>query len=116
MLTTPQSITIDTVSTDLHKVIDDGLASTYKSADGNLEFKVSHQINSKRARRMVRLDQTTIAADPLTAINASQKAGVYLVIDEPIFGFTNAEMEDLVDALKAWLSSANILAMLASRH
>jgi energy-coupling factor transporter ATP-binding protein EcfA2 len=65
---------------------------------------------------MARLDQTVIAADPLTAVNASQKAGVYIVIDEPQFGFDNASIENLVEAVKTWLTSANINAMLASRH
>jgi hypothetical protein len=65
---------------------------------------------------MARLDQTVIAADPLTAENAYQKAGVYLVIDEPNYGFSNDEVGYLVEALKTWLTSANITAMLASRH
>jgi hypothetical protein len=65
---------------------------------------------------MVRLDNTIVAADPLTAENSYQKAGVYLVIDEPQFGFDDSELEDLVDGLKAWLTSANILALCASRH
>jgi hypothetical protein len=116
MLSSPQEITVNTVAIDCHKVSDDKTSSNYSSADGTLEFKVSHQINTDRSRRMVRLDQTVIAADPLTAVNFSQKAGVYLVIDEPRFGFENADIEYIVDALKLWLTSANILALLSSRH
>lgn len=65
---------------------------------------------------MVRLDKTVVAADPLTTEKAYQRAGVYLVIDEPEYGFTDADLEDLVEAVKGWLTSANILAVLASRH
>lgn len=115
-LTTPQSVTINAVATDLNKIIEDGLSSTYAADDGTLQLKISHQSNKARNRRMIRLDQTKIAADPLTAENSYQRAGVYLVIDEPDFGFTDVEIEDLVDALKLWLTSANILAVCASRH
>lgn len=116
MLTSPISITINAVATDVHKIKDLDLSSDYASIDGTLEFKVSHQFNKSRARRMARLDQTKIAADPLTAVNAYKKSGVYFVIDEPDFGFTNDEIVYLVDALKGWLTEANITAMLASRH
>lgn len=116
MLSSPQTVTYNTVAKDLHKVIDDKTSSVYRNSEGDFEFKVSHQQSGSRTRRMVRLDRSVIAADPLTAVNASQKAGVYIVIDEPRFGFSDAELEDLVDTLKLWLTSANILAVLADRH
>lgn len=115
-LSTPQSITIDTVSTDLNRILDEKLSSSYTSADDTLSLKVSHQKSGSRMRRMARLDKTVIASDPLTAENQYQKAGVYIVMDEPEFGFSNNDMENLVEALKTWLTSANTLAMLASRH
>lgn len=115
-LSTPQSVTINAVATDLNRVTESGLMSTYQSADGALKLTVSHQVGSARTRRMVRLDQTIIAADPLTAVNSYQKAGVYLVIDEPNVGFTDTQLDYIVDALVAWLSSANISAVLSSRH
>jgi len=115
-LATPQSVTIDAVATDLHRIEDDKSSSLYSSEDGTLQMKVSHQSSKGRTRRMVRLDQTVVAADPLTAENAYQRAGVYIVIDEPSFGFSDAELEDIVDGLKTWLTSANILAVCASRH
>jgi hypothetical protein len=115
-LATPQSVTIDAVATDLNRVEEEKNSSLYTSADGTLSLKVSHQNSRSRTRRMVRLDSTVIAADPLTAENAYQKAGVYIVIDEPEYGFSDSDLEDLVDGLTAWLTSANILAVLASRH
>lgn len=115
-LATPQSVTINAVATDLHRVSDDKNSSTYKSADDELELIVSHQQSKSRTRRMVRLNQTIIAADPLTAENSYQKAGVYVVIDEPIFGFDDTDLDYLVDGLIGWLTTANIAAVLASRH
>jgi hypothetical protein len=116
MLDSPQTITINSVDIDCNKTQDEKTSSLYASDDGTLEFRVSHQAVKNRTRRMARIDQTKIAADPLTAINAYQKAGVYIVIDEPEVGFSNTEIDYLVDALSAWLTSANITAMLAGRH
>lgn len=115
-LSTPQTVTVDTVATDLNRISDDKLASVYKSADGNTTLTVSHQESKNRFRRMARLDRRVIAADPLTAVNSYQTVSVYLVIDEPVTGFTDTAIEGYVNVLKTWLSSANILAILASRH
>lgn len=115
-LATPQTVIINAVPKTLNKITEEASASTYVSDDDTISFKVSHQASKTRTRRMVRLDQTKIAADPLTAINSYQKAGVYVVIDEPTYGFTDTELDYLVDALAGWLTAANIAAVLASRH
>lgn len=116
MLSTPQSVTINSVATDLHRTVDELTASTYENSDGTLTLRVSHQKNKSRVRRMARLDKQIIAADPLTAISQYQTAGVYIVMDEPEFGFSPSDIENLINGLKTWLTSANILAMLANRH
>lgn len=115
-LATPQSVTINAVATDLHRIEDDKTSSLYQSNDATLSLKVSHQTSKGRSRRMVRLDQTSIAADPLTAENSFQRAGVYIVIDEPDYGFTDTQLDHLVNGLKGWLTTANIAALCASRH
>lgn len=115
-LATPQPVTINAVATNLHRIEEDKTSSLYQSEDATLALRVSHQTSKGRTRRMIRLDQTVIAPDPLTAENSYQKAGVYLVIDEPEYGFTDAQLEDIVDGIKTWLTSANILAVCASRH
>lgn len=116
MLNTPQSITYNAVATDLHRISDDGLASVYKSADGTQTLTVSHQSTKSRTRRLVKYERMVIAADPLTAQNVYQSASVHLVIDEPLFGFSDVDLDYQVDALVAWLTAANIAAVLASRH
>lgn len=112
MFADPQSVTINTVPVSLPRVLVGSGEATYRSADETVQMRISHQDSKGRKRRMVRLDQTVIAADPLTAENASQKAGIYLVVDEPSFGFTDTQLDYLVDALIAWLSSANIAKIL----
>lgn len=114
MFADPQSVTINAVPVSLPRVSIGTSESTYRSADETVQLRISHQASKGRKRRMVRLDQTVIAADPLTAENASQKAGIYLVVDEPSFGFDDTDLDYLVDALIAWLSSANIAKLLGS--
>lgn len=96
MFTSPQSLTINTVASNYHQVTDDAISTTYRTQDGTLEFKVSHQVTAKRARRMARLDQTKVAADPLTAVNTYQKAGVYIVL-------TNRVLDSLMQKLRTSL-------------
>lgn len=110
----PQSVTINSEAQSLPRVAIGSSDATYRKADGTVQLRISHQSNKGRVRRMVRLDQTIIAADPLTAENDYQKAGVYLVIDEPEVGFTDTQLDYLVDSLIAWLSSANIAKVLGS--
>lgn len=110
--TDPQTVTIATVETSLPRVSIGPSDATYRSADETVQMRISHQQSKGRKRRMVRLDSTVIAADPLTAENTSQKAGVYIVIDEPAFGFTDEVLDGYVDALVAWLTSGNIAKLL----
>lgn len=112
MFADPQSVTINAVPISLPRVSIGASEATYRSADETVQMRISHQTSKGRKRRMVRLDQTVIAADPLTAENASQKAGIYIVVDEPAFGFTDAQLDYLADALIAWYTTANIAKIL----
>lgn len=112
MFADPQSVTINAVPVSLPRVSVGDSNAVYRSADETVQMRISHLSSKGRKRRMVRLDQTTIAADPLTAENKSQTAGIYCVVDEPEFGFTDAQLDYLVDALVAWLTSGNIAKLL----
>lgn len=116
MLTSPQTVTINGAASTCNKVEENKNSSIYRTDDGNVSLTVSHQESKSRFRRMARIDKRIIAADPLTAVNAYQKLGVYVVIDEPTTGFADADIAFVVEALKTWLSGANQLALLASRH
>jgi hypothetical protein len=112
MFADPQSVTINAVPVSLPRVSIGTSDATYRSADETVQLRISHLTAKGRKRRMARLDQTVIAADPLTAENKSQRAGIYVVIDEPDFGFDDDDLDYLADALIAWLSSANIAKLL----
>lgn len=114
--TDPQTITVATVAKTLNLIESDKSKSVYTTADGEYKFTISHQQSGKRTRRMVRVDRMVVAADPLSAINASVDLGVYIVIDEPPFGFSDTDIWDVVAAFTAWLTNGNVTKVLSSQH
>lgn len=115
-LADPQTLTVNTVEQTLNRVKSEGTRSVYKTPDEEFSFTVSHQESKSRTRRMCRVDQRIVAADPLTATNEYKDLGVYLVIDEPEYGFTDTEIDYVVQALTAWLTSANVAKVLGNQH
>lgn len=114
--TDPQSITVNTVAQSLPRVKSDGYRSEYLEADEEFKLTISHLESKNRTRRMVRIDQRVVASDPLTSVNEYKSLGVYLVIDEPEYGFTDGEIDYVVQALCTWLSSANVAKVCANEH
>lgn len=114
--TSPITVTIDTVANTLHRTQTEPTSSTYVNADGSLSVKVSHQKGKSRTRRMVRIDQRLVVADPLSGLSNYQTVGTYFVIDEPNAGIDDEVITDLVTGLQTWLTTANVQAVLASRH
>lgn len=110
----PQSITINAIAKSLVRIKSDGFKSIYRTADEEFTFTISHQETKSRTRRMCRIDQRKVAADPLTAVNEYKTVGVYLVVDEPEFGFTDTEIDYIVQGFKTWLSSGNVAKVLAN--
>lgn len=115
-LADPQTVTINSVAKTLNRISDDGLKSIYQTDDAVYKFTVSHQLSNKRTRRMVRIDHTVAAADPLTAVNSYKTLGFYVVIDEPEFGFDDASILLDVAGLVAWLTPTNVGKVLTTQH
>jgi hypothetical protein len=108
VLADPQSVTINAVATSLPRVSIGATQNVYTTVDGNTSMTTKQNTTSARFRREVRLAQKKIAADPISAINKELGVSVYLVIDEPRTAvFSDVEIGYLIDALKAWLTSAN---------
>jgi hypothetical protein len=116
MFSDPQTITVNAVAKVCARVKSDGTRSEYVSPDEGFKFVISHQESGDRTRRMIRCDQRVVAADPLTSVNEYKSLGVYLVIDEPEYGFTDAEIDYVVQALAVWLSTANVTDVCESQH
>jgi hypothetical protein len=108
MLADPQSVTVNAVAISLPRTSQGAAANSYTSTDGKTVMTTKQNITAARFRREVRLAQKKIAADPISAINKELGVSVYLVIDEPRTAvFSDVEIGYLIDALKAWLTSAN---------
>lgn len=113
MFSDPQSVTVNAVAKSLPLTSREGMKSIYTESTGEHKLTVSHQ-EGVRDRRVIRLDHEKVAADPLTAVNATVSVSTYLVIDEPKWGYTDADIDYLVQALTGWLSSANVLKVLGA--
>lgn len=111
MFSDPQSVTVNLVAKSLPLTSREGMVSVYSEDTGEHILRVSHQ-EASRDRRVVRLDHEKIAADPLTAVNATVSTSVYIVIDEPKWGYTDTEIDYLVQGLTGWLTTANVLKVL----
>jgi len=107
---------VNTVEQTLARIKSDGYRSEYSEADEEFKLTISHQESKNRTRRMIRIDQRVVAADPLTSVNEYKDLGVYLVIDEPEYGFSDAEIDYVVQALAAWLTTANVTKVCGNEH
>lgn len=109
MFADPQSVTINAVATNLPRTRQPGAdgVGEFVSADGNTKMTIKQTQSAKRFRREVRLSIKKIAADPISAVNAEISTSVYLVIDEPKWGFSDVELDYYKDALLAWAIDAN---------
>lgn len=107
MLADPQSIIINAVATSLPKTQAGLNQSGYVSADGNTSLTTKQNVTASRFRREVRISQKKVSADPISTLSSEKGVSVYLVIDEPKYGFTDVEIGYLVQGLKDWLTNAN---------
>lgn len=104
----PQTVTINAVPYTLPRTgfgVNDG---SFKSNDGLVDMAVSSSYGSKRTRRVIRIDFSKIAPDPLiSAQNIEYSMATYVVVDTPVTGFTVAEAKYVVDGLIALLTASS---------
>lgn len=79
---------------------------TFATADGNGIISVKQDQTADRFRREYRFTQKKIAVDPISAVNKEVSASVVLVVDEPKWGFTDAELLNIYIGLVASLSAS----------
>jgi len=103
----PQSVTINAVAQSLPRVSSGSNSGAFQKDDTTVKLSVSHSYGS-RTRRVIRLDHSKIAADPLQAsINVRLSASVYMVVDIPTTGYTVVEAKQIVDALTGYLTASS---------
>lgn len=106
MLADPQSITYNAVASDYARTTNGANQNTYTIADGLKKLTVKQNSSKERFRREIRLTETKVAADPISGINKEISASVYLVIDEPRWGFSDSDLDKLKDALTGYCTDA----------
>lgn len=113
MFSDPQSITVNAVAQSLPAISRNTDSSVYQKDDGLYKMTIGHQYKAERNRFTIRVDSEKIAADPLvSANNRVYSASVYIVMDEPVVGYSNAEIKDIARALVDWCTAANLLKVL----
>lgn len=116
-LADPQVVTINTVDNTCARVEPGTNKSVYATSDETLKMTVSHQkTKGNRTRHMVRLDKRVIASDPLTSINEYKDLGVYVVIDQPDFGFTDGDIDNVIQGLFGHLDTTLATKVLGGEH
>jgi len=111
----PQSVTINSVAQSMPRIqtLDNGSKTIYQKADGSWKLTISHKVagspkTGQRVNSMVRIDQISIVADPLTAVNDFETLSFWLVFDRPMAGFTQTQCEQIAAGLKTWLDNTAI--------
>ena len=103
----PQTLKVDgTNNVSLPRVDTGNFSSEYLSADGLLRLKIS-STQGRRKRHVARVDLSKVIA---SVVNPSQmeevSTSVYLVIDRPLSGYTNAELKKVVEGILTFLSAS----------
>lgn len=106
-LSDPQSVTINAVANSLPRTSSVGNSSTYTKDDGTVILSLAHS-NGKRNRRKVGVKHNKFSPDPyIPTTNLKTGMEVYMVIDTPISGYTNAEAKQVIDGFIAYLSASS---------
>lgn len=118
MFADPQSVTINAVPTSLPRTQTEATKSVYSAADESVVMTISHQeTSSGRTRHIVRLDKRVVATDPLEATKQTYETlGTYAVIDEPEYGFSDTDINYMVQALCDWLTAGNVAKVCGAEH
>lgn len=110
MFADPQSITVSGAAKSLPRVSSGDFNGQFRASDGAYVLSVKHS-QGRKDRSVIRVDSKKLGANPLDPTkNLPYVASAYAVLEGPPGGqgFTSVELEDLVKALAAYLSAANV--------
>lgn len=103
----PQTVTVNAVPITLARSGSALNQGTFQSADTLYSMSVSHTYG-RRSRRALRFNISKISADPLVpSQNLRSSASIMLVVDQPVNGYTVAELKQAVDGFVAYLSGSS---------
>lgn len=97
-------------ATSLPKISSTDNKSVYANADGTEKLTISDIYSPNRTRRMARLDFQKIAANPLDSSKNSVFTGsTYIILDQPVAGFSTAELKAEVERLTWWIYQTGVI-------
>lgn len=118
MIADPQSITIDTVTHSLPRI----LTGTREGLFRNASVGISVETNAKngRVRTVARFDETKVTTDPLVSTtNVIVNDSIALTINRPVSGFTDDMVLKQVTGFITWLTAgtnANLKKIIAGEN
>jgi len=110
----PQSITPTGGSAiSMPRISSGTLSGQFGSADGLTQLSISHQTVSGGVKRhLYRIDQSKLVADPFVPANSKYaKAYAYLVVGQPTYGYTAADVIALAGGMMTGLSATSFAAL-----
>lgn len=89
------------------------LSGQFGAADGLTTLSLSHQTVSGGVKRhLYRIDQSKLVADPFVPANSKYaKSYAYLVVGQPTYGYTAAEVIALAGGMLTGLSASSFAAL-----
>jgi len=97
------NVTYATVAQTLPRISTTGNKSLYRKADGSLAITTSHQSSKNRIRSMLRIDRNV----DVNADNVLETYGAYIVLDRPVSGFSQTDVENLITCLTDLLQASS---------
>lgn len=87
----------------------DGYGSEMIDTGGNgYSTLIQHQPGKASSRHYVRLNKKVNAVNPITGLTQAKEASVSISFTQPDFGFTNADMSALVQALIDFVNDSEV--------
>jgi len=108
MFADPQTVTVNAVAKVLARISTSAQSAIYQNVDETFKLTISHQKSGTRTRSMVRIDQREVVTNPLDSTNDYDTLSFYCVFDKPEYGFSTAQVEQLIAGLQAWLNGAAV--------
>lgn len=113
MFTEPQSVTVSGAAKSLPRVAFGDRKGVFENTTTGHRLSISH-VNGKRGRSTVRLDITKTAADPLLdGVSRQYSMSCLLILDRPLVGFSQTEVEQNAQGFIDWLDTAANLTKVA---
>lgn len=96
-----------TPALEFNTIRTDGYGSERRDSDGVYGLVINHSTNKQGDRHYVKITQTIDAVNPYSGLTSPQSASVSVSISKPAFGFDDAALVALYEALLDTIASTD---------